>query len=380
MDTIVITTWTNWTEPPRIRHQMARQFARQFLVLFIEVPKWRGQLKTTEVLKVEERILRCRLADSDLPVGLFSHVPIFRRFYVRSILRQLEEVVHQHATQRRILINFNFDMEEVMQSPLWFRRVYVCNDDFQSQAGHFLRKWFVQFHQSRVADAADVCLAVSPFLVKQNEKYNPATLLFLPGHDLHIPSQSLYETVLSKRKNSRIKVGFVGFLNRRVNVEWIMAVAQQPDMEIHLVGPIDDRNIYNRLSVLDHAHFHDSLLGNELLEFLYEMDVLTIPYDVYAPGVSAMAVPNKTFIYFAAGKPIVISKMPDFASFPEDRVYIAEDLTDYLHNIRLAWQRDCPEFIVRRKKIAVENHWDLRGEELFGIIDRLLKNSDESRV
>ena len=60
---MVVVTQSPWFEPPRIRHQVARQMARFTRVLFVETPTdWR-QRTTTTLEEVAPNITRCRLGN-----------------------------------------------------------------------------------------------------------------------------------------------------------------------------------------------------------------------------------------------------------------------------------------------------------------------------
>jgi hypothetical protein len=73
---------------------------------------------------------------------------------------------------------------------------------------------------------------------------------------------------------------------------------------------------------------------------------------------------SKLYQYIASGKPIVMSQLPNFIELPYGVVYTADSADDFVCKIRNASEEDCDEYCEIRFKIASENTWKMRGEQL----------------
>ncbi|UNC93625.1 glycosyltransferase [Candidatus Contubernalis alkaliaceticus] len=371
MYTVVLVTRTRWTELPRIRHQLARQLARFYRVLFVETPVY-GEAKTpTRVEEVEKNIIRCSLGGQmSLPVKLQHYFPPAHRIMEKLWVKEIHRVLQGYGEYPLILFNFNYDFMEIMNSDKFVLKIYFCNDDFPAMVNNSISRRIVWGQQHKTASRADLCLAVSYPLVEALKKSNGQTRLFLPGHDL----KELKSISAVRPKGSKIRLSFMGYIGNRLEFEWLLEAAAQPDMEVHLVGPLEeiDPGLMERLTQQDSLHIHPPMFDEPLNEILETMDVLVIPYKISFQDVLAITAPNKFFKYLALGKPVVISNMPHFIQFSEGVIYRADSAEAFVKQVRTAFQEDSPEKREQRFKISEENTWDKRGLEIKQIIEDIL--------
>ena len=383
MDTAVIITVTDWNEAPRIRHQIARQLARFYQVLFVETPtSWSSNSSTQAVENVAPNIWRYRLQPAIKPLRrLKNYVSIANRFINIAHINELRQVLAQFPGEY-ILFNFNCDFPEIMKLDFFCLKVYFCNDDFASLTTNLLSRQITLQRESKVAAAADFCLAVSYPLVDTLKAINPNTSLLLPGHEVNtdrIP-------VLDRVKQNIIKVVFMGYISKRLEFEWLEYAAAQPDIEIHLVGPVlmcrrsnDPIEIspktYEKLSEV--FSFHGPMYGNELSDFLTTMDVCSIPYRLDIEAIRACTAPNKFFTYVALRKPVVISNMPHHVELSKGVIYRADSPDSFVREIRLAFQEDSDQLRAMRSEIAQEYTWNNQGDKLKRLIDAKVANQGQ---
>ena len=104
-----------------------------------------------------------------------------------------------------------------------------------------------------------------------------------------------------------------------------------------------------------------------LPRYLRRFDVATIPFAINPITISTS--PLKLFEYFAAGKPVVTTPMPECAAFPEVR--IAADARAFADALDPA-RRDGADaaFRARVRAIARANSWDARVAEALGALAR----------
>ena len=101
---------------------------------------------------------------------------------------------------------------------------------------------------------------------------------------------------------------------------------------------------------------------------MLRMDVLAMPYGLSSQH-SAAATPNKLMQYFASGKPIVASSLPQILRWEPDGVYHAGDAEQFVVQIRQARQEDDALQVARRLQIARENTWEKRCMELVRMLE-----------
>lgn len=372
MGTAVIITRTRWEEPPRIRHEVASQLARFFHVLFIETPiGWRDKYDTC-VDSVAPNITRCRISNrATLPVKIQHYLPFVHALVEKKTAPEYNRVLQNYAAGPLILFNFNYDSIKIMEDDRFFLKVYFCNDDFIAPLSNALSKLIVRKRQGRVAAKADICLGVSHSLVKTLSRYNPNTRLFLPGHEFkeyRVPSKI-------DVRGPKIRVGFMGFLNEHLDLEWLKQVVLQPDMELHLIGPVegagkDLKEFLGKPELI----WHGPKYGDDLQQLLGQMDILTIPYDLSLKKIKILVVPNKLYKYLAAGKPVVISDMPDFIKYERGILYRAANKEEFIEQIRFAYREDSNQLQRARVEIAGHNTWDKKGDELFTLIGEFIND------
>jgi glycosyltransferase involved in cell wall biosynthesis len=187
--------------------------------------------------------------------------------------------------------------------------------------------------------------------------------MMLHGHEF-VPGKRADET---PKRAGKIHVGFAGFINWRLLGPWLAAIAATDDLQLHLIGPVEGLSM---AGVLGHSSVdHVPPVGkDDLLELLQIMHVLVMPYDPSIEEVSILTTNSKTFQYVASGRPIVISDLPHYIELPRGVIYKARTTEEFVETIRRAHAEDCPEFVELRRRIAAENTWDKRGDQLFEAI------------
>jgi glycosyltransferase involved in cell wall biosynthesis len=371
----VVVASTHWDEPPRMRHDVTRQLARFFNVVFVEFfPAGKRGGAETSWRKVYERLLICTLTDKfRVPPRLMANDPFTHSRTNRRYVTAIYEAICGLPGKHRLLFNFVYDFPEIMRSGHFDWTSYVCFDEFprmqrRSRQRNPLKTWYqarlFQYYENRVAQEAVRCFTPHYPLRDKLKKVNPKVEMLFHACDGTVKDNQMHDT-----ENRIISVGFAGFIHYRLLDDWLLAVAEQQDMTLHVIGPVlnYDMTWLTRYSNVRHI---PSLLGLNLYEKLSEMDVLVIPINSELPEVRVITTNSKTFQYVSTGKPIVISDLPHYIQLPRGVLYKANSPKDFVAKIRQAHSEDCEEFVRLRLKIAAENTWDKRGDMLYSIVQQ----------
>jgi glycosyltransferase involved in cell wall biosynthesis len=356
---VVITTMTRWDETPRIRHQVARQLARYCNVLYVELPFTPGGQGPEWSAADDGALLvfRPRAQHATLR-RLRNHLGLVRRWHDARMLHDIEAAVRALGHESAALVNFQFDFDAVMRSPLFARKVYLCNDEFQEGARFWVRSLNLAAERE-IASRADLSLAVSFPLLEKLQRFTPRAQLFLPGHESAIEAEAAV-----RARVPPIEVCCMGFLNSRLVVDWLRALSEDARFRLTLIGPIENPEAWADLTSRPGVRHTGTLVGAELERQLRTADVFVMPYDVKQAPVRAITAPNKLFQYLASGKPVVCSNLPRLIDLPHGFLYVAANREDFVAAVARAFEEDTLALARARLDYAAQNSWTARGEKL----------------
>ncbi len=378
---MVVVAKTRWDEPPRMRHGLTKQFLRFFNVLFIEFfPTSSGTYGRLEFECINDRLVVWRPQPKTVPVRLYANDPTTHSIVNYLYKRQIEQVVSKQPSRPVLLANFTHDFPQIMKSPLFAHSMYICFDELpkmrrRARKRNPVKVWYQsnlnQHYENMVARRASRCFTCHYPLRKKLLKVNNNVEMLFHGHDY--PSIAVSEP---DRSRDIINVGFGGYINWRLIEDWLLAVVEQKDMVLHLIGTSENYDV-SRFKDYPNVRHVSSLSDTAFREKLLQMDVLIMPYNVELPEVEVMTTNSKTFQYIAACKPIVISNMPNYIEMPYGVIYKADTRSHFIDQIRKAYTKDCGEYIRLRARIAKRNTWNKRGDMLFDLLKQDLAGAVE---
>lgn len=364
---VAVITVTSWHEPPRIRHQVTRQLTRFYNVLYIQ-KKLNNREDYWENINGRLIFYNPGCAQNFSP-QLYANVPFIHHLINKIFYKQITNVL-SHYKGNIVLVNFEHDFPEITYWKGFSYKIYICNDEFPKMARsaiqprgpkYIYQSILFQQYENSVAKNCDLILTQHHFLAKKLKKVNKNIKIQHPGHEFDkLPK-------IKPHKSEPIKVAFMGYINYRLEMEWLKAVSNQEDMILNLIGPLE--KIKNGdFTNFKNIQFIDTLQGDKLLQTLADMDVLIMPYRKDIFEVKILSINNKIYQYIASLRPIVISDLPNYFSFPDGVIYKATSGENFIEKIKLAHLQDCQEYIHLRKKIALSNTWDVKGNELYNYI------------
>lgn len=365
----VVTTITPWDEPPRIRHQITRQLLKKYNVLYVQLNQKIN--KNRKTCYAENSLLIWSTGITFRGIGLiFKTFPSIENHYNNhistSIIKKIKDLGYTEAT----LINFQFDFHHICESNIFSKKVFILNDDFIGMRKNLTEnaKFLLQEKQRKVIQYSDLCYGLSQPLVDELSIYTKKVKLIIPGAELFENKESIDPPNKEKKE---INVAFMGYIDNRIKTDWLIYILKNKLINLLLIGPVSKSFPRHEFNDLDNCQFIDPITGKELSRKLASQDVLIMPYDVEQTNIQKTSSPNKFFQYMAAGRPTVISDMPNFIEAPKGFIYKAKDKESFLNLIIEAKFNDTISLRTSRVNYAKTNSWEIRGQDFLNDIDQI---------
>jgi hypothetical protein len=299
-------TKTNWNEPPRLRHQIARLLeAPGNDVVFFQKPMYPWQSLQNTYFD-NGRILLYRykqLIHHRLRIGKLLNW--LNTFYEKKQI--MGYLLNLNICSDDVIINFNYDyyfLREILPNN---KIITIINDDFWS---HPYINWFDPFKWvlRKTLLASNRVITVSKPLVRQLSKIRSVDLLY-PWSDI--------EYMQPKQCDNRKIILFWGFINHKIDFNFVAKLvralyASSSDWKLIFAGPVEITQ--------------NNLLKHEMITYLPQTDlnnldfssvfVGIIPYKTGIESIDVISFPNKLLQLLSRGIPIAITGMPDFIDEP----------------------------------------------------------------
>lgn len=314
-------TRTLWSEPPRLRHQLARLLAsRGHTVHFCQrASHLPGRRSETTPVSEQNRIVLHQYYEPmhhQLKIGPMS-TSISNWVVRRSLVR------FNHTIRPDLVVNFNHDYAFAREAFPEAQFATVVNDDFEGLA----RPWVARQTTARLARTcrvSDVVFAVSSALLERVANWSATSELLLPW------ASNPYRR--PPGDDPRTVVLYYGYINEKIDWSVVESVAAA-GVSLRFVGPVA-RGAEARLSDLTRRH-NAEVLDPCAIESLELSDVVCsiVPYDTDLQHVRVMTVGNRVFQLLSRGIPIVHARLPGLLELPDDVLVQCSDTQEYLDAI-----------------------------------------------
>jgi GT2 family glycosyltransferase/glycosyltransferase involved in cell wall biosynthesis len=159
-----------------------------------------------------------------------------------------------------------------------------------------------------------------------------------------------------------------GALAEWFDYDLLDAVARRrPDWSFLLIGPMYDKSLQGRpMLKRENVRWIGPRDYHLLPGYLALFDVATIPFQIN--DITTATSPLKLYEYFAGGKPVVTTPMPECQAYPE--VSIARDAEEFSAALDRARERGKdPGFRERLRALARANSWEARVDSVLAALD-----------
>ncbi len=264
----------------------------------------------------------------------------------------------------------------------YFAPVLICYDsterfwEFEDAPLRVRQLWRRQ--DERLARRADVVFVQTEEHLREKQAQGVNVFLMPNAADIDqfdIPANSL-PSDLGDIPEPR--VGYVGSINYRIDwdlVEHILRCLPQSNL-VFIGNSAGEPNCEYLARRYKNVHFLGPRTHQQIPAYLRGMSVGIIPFRTTSLTVSQS--PLKLFDYLAAGKPIVATngaKVGELAPWAR----IANDYDDFCLAVKRAAAEDCPELQQGRRRVAAQNSWTVRVEQMWEIITAHLSENTAQR-
>ena len=317
-------------------------------VLFVEVPRALHSLISApaETRRALKRMGRVRLIEA----GLFAYTPrpVLPIYYhpatnwvnQRLLAWDVSGAVRRLGWARPDVLWTYWPNSAVLVGRLGERAaVYHCIDEFATRAYPLVGEGVITRMEAELCRKVDLVFARTEALAAAKRRLNPHTEFLPGGVDVGLFDPAKTDPLLGGAQAEammalpRPRVGFLGTIDDRVDVDLLAAVARRlTDVTLVLAGPVKQHLVDLRaLAALPNVHFLPAYPHTAAPAMVAALDVCVIPYRInsYTEGLS----PLKLYEYLAMGKPVVTTDLP-YVQREAANVAIVQDADEFVAAIR----------------------------------------------
>jgi glycosyltransferase involved in cell wall biosynthesis len=253
---------------------------------------------------------------------------------------------------------------------------YDCMDDYE----HFFdpasrKRKNVREKEQELFVKTNLVFGTSLRIVNLKKKYFKDPILIRNGVSSHFLSfakcQSKCDDIKDFPKEGTAVIGYIGVISKWFDAEAIcLSAARHPDWQFILIGPVQffekEFRVYKNIFLLGAKPFE------QLPAYVNLFDIAVIPFKINELTLSVN--PVKVYEYFALGKKVVATRLPELVQFDEICT-LAESTEDFIDKLEIAVRELATEepekqkkIITKRIQIAQENSWAIRAKEIHQVL------------
>lgn len=364
--TALILTVSPWDEPKRLRKQIAEVLALDMKVIYVTLPY--GLCKPASSKDQTEGNIRIlSLAAPPVPMRLLGASLIVQRIYERFLSWRLERKLRSVGEIRTVLC-FTQMHSGLLARFAKEKVIYFANDDHVSMAPNEKIAGRISRDEEQAISHSSRVVSVSEVIAHKLARFGRPVHVMYPGHNSAVLPLSRFNNDIRLRRSAC----FFGYIDWRIDFA-LLALMLESGWSVDLIGKevgtakkID--NLKNQFS--DRFNMYSPVPVDDVADQLARYEVLIIPYRYRnASQAEVMELPNKTFVYFCALRPVVTTWMPNLKYVEPGLIYRARTNDEFLECCERAIEEDNATHAARRSQLAQLNTWHSRRATLCELID-----------
>jgi glycosyltransferase involved in cell wall biosynthesis len=217
--------------------------------------------------------------------------------------------------------------------------------------------------ERHLLESADVVSVDSGFLEEKHRSVRVTPVRIESGVDFDLFRQAHSSGPLGSPVRT---VCFYGHMDDvRFDFDLVRSIAKA-GFEVRLLGTLLDPT----LARFPNVEYRGVVPHEALPAHVKDVDALIMPYKINA--FSKGTFPAKTYEYLATGKPIVATPLPGLFEL-DGHVYLAQDRRTFIETLRRLPERETPEKVRTRLRVARDNSWESRFERFEEILWQKLR-------
>ena len=215
----------------------------------------------------------------------------------------------------------------------------------------------------------DGVIVTSDFLAITKYEVNQEVSVVKNGVDFKSFSK-MVRTEL-KRKTERKKIGYIGSIDHRFDLETVKyAIQQLSAYEFEFVGEIMNKTVEQVLSKYHNVKFKPPVKPDEVPGLLRGCDVGLIPYT--RTEYNKNIYPLKINEYLSVGVPVVLTNFAELSEFGQIVIF-THTKESFCEAIIHEIESDSLDKIKKRFEFAEKNSWENRTKQFGQIVEQLLR-------
>lgn len=374
----------NWTNK---KHVMMRLMNAGHTVIFVDPPINTGFVFFRHLMRGNWTLKRVFTQVKNITKKSIIYTPLnwIPFTFITSLLHviRINFLVLKYLNRKNPTILWVYNVEiPYLKHYLWFlpytKLVYDCVDNYPAFPKHntLKKKEKITNTELYLTKKADIVFTTAPGIYQRLNQTNKHTF-YTPNvgdyemfkdtkkHKYHLPSD------LSSIPEPRI--GFIGALDPyKFDFDLFKKiVSDHPKYSFIVIGPLGlkdkDANWGSlEISKYPNVYYLGSRSYKEKIKYMAGFDVDIIPYVLNDYTVGG-CFPVKFHDSLAAGLPVVVTNLPAYEPF-KDVCYISKSYEDFSKNIKFAVEEDGLIKVKERMKVAKENSWENKVENMLEII------------
>jgi len=390
-ENIVCLSNMHWDGHMTSKQQIMSRLAKQNRVLYVNrALTFLSQFSGNEEIPAQRQFKEMFQRPHEIRTNLFIATPPFcmplrysepsYMFNSRILLIWLKKTLRYLGMENPIVWSFLPELGSAVKGLSKKILIYHCVDEHTAWGFWWNSAESVSRREIELLKVADLVIATSNNLKDSKSEYN-SNCYFIPNaanFDMFRKANYADTEIPSDMRNiSRPIIGYTGmFLPDLIDVDCIEYAAKTSGYSFVFIGKKLRRDFdLSRLEKLENVHFLGFKKPDVLTNYLKWMDVCIMPST--RSKLSDAVFPLKLFEYLSAGKPVVATRTKELEKY-SGYIYLSANSEEFLQKLSIALKENHIQKASERIEIAKKNTWDVRVEEISGLIQETIKKRQEN--